>query len=48
MRDDDWIAHFGRYAPDRTAVVDFADGSVSPVDPTSAGGRPIRLVRAGQ
>ena len=29
-------------------VVDFADGSVSPVDPTSAGGRPIRLVRAGQ
>ncbi len=29
-------------------AVDFADGSVSPVDPTSAGGRPIRLVRAGQ
>lgn len=29
-------------------AVDFADGSISPVDPTSAGGRPIRLVRAGQ
>jgi len=29
-------------------AVDFADGSVSPVDPASAGGRPIRLVRAGQ
>lgn len=29
-------------------AVDFSHGSISPVDPTSAGGRPIRLVRAGQ
>jgi len=29
-------------------VVDFADGSTSPVDPATSGGRPIRLVRAGQ
>lgn len=38
------------FAPNTAMLwaVDFADGSVSPVDPTSAGGRPIRLVRAGQ
>ena len=38
------------YAPDTTKLwaVDFADGSISPVVPTSANGRPIRLVRAGQ
>ena len=29
-------------------AVDFSHGSISPVDPTSAGGRPLRLVRAGQ
>jgi hypothetical protein len=38
------------FAPNTAMLwaVDFADGSISPVDPTSAGGRPIRLVRAGQ
>ena len=29
-------------------AVDFSHGSISPVDPTSAGGRPLRMVRAGQ
>ena len=38
------------FAPNTTRlwVVDFADGSTSPVDPATSGGRPIRLVRAGQ
>lgn len=29
-------------------TVDFSDGSVGPVDPTTGGGRVVRLVRAGQ
>jgi hypothetical protein len=38
------------YAPVPTDiwVVDFSNGGISPVDPTSAAGRAMRLVRAGQ
>ena len=38
------------YAPNTNWlwVVDFSNGSVSPVDPSTGGGRPLRLVRAGQ
>ena len=38
------------FAPDTTKlwVVDFSNGSVSPAVPASAGGRALRLVRAGQ
>lgn len=38
------------YAPNASLVwaVDFSDGSVSVVNPTTAGGRSLRLVRGGQ
>jgi hypothetical protein len=38
------------YAPNSALIwaVDFSNGTISPADPATGGGRPMRLVRAGQ